>query len=55
MAAAGLVLTGMWLHSAVLALIALTIASIGILAAFPVFWSLPSASWPVPPQPAGLP
>ncbi|WP_020201266.1 MFS transporter, partial [Cupriavidus sp. WS] len=43
MAAAGLVLTGMWLHSAVLALIALTIASIGILAAFPVFWSLPSA------------
>lgn len=43
MAAAGLVLTGMWLHSAVLALVALTIASVGILAAFPVFWSLPSA------------
>ncbi|GAB7548200.1 MFS transporter [Cupriavidus sp. 8B] len=43
MAATGLVLTGMWLHSAVLAMVALTIASIGILAAFPVFWSLPSA------------
>ncbi|WP_437341714.1 MFS transporter [Cupriavidus basilensis] len=43
MAAAGLVLTGMWLHSAVLAMVALTIASVGILAAFPVFWSLPSA------------
>ncbi len=43
LAAAGLTLTGMWLHSAVLALVALTIASIGILAAFPVFWSLPSA------------
>ncbi|ABF08805.1 D-galactonate transporter [Cupriavidus metallidurans] len=42
-AAVGLTLTGFLLHSAVLALIALTIASIGILAAFPVFWSLPSA------------
>jgi len=42
LAAAGLTLTGLWLHSAVLALVALTIASIGILAAFPVFWSLPS-------------
>ncbi|PLP99900.1 MFS transporter [Cupriavidus pauculus] len=43
LAAVGLTLTGMWLHSAVLALIALTVASVGILAAFPVFWSLPSA------------
>lgn len=43
LAAVGLTLTGFWLHSAVLALIALTVASIGILAAFPVFWSLPSA------------
>ena len=42
-AAAGLVLTGMLLHSAVLALCALTLASVGILAAFPVFWSIPSA------------
>lgn len=43
LAAVGLTLTGFWLHSAVLALIALTLASVGILAAFPVFWSLPSA------------
>lgn len=43
LAAVGLTLTGMWLHSATLALVALTIASVGILAAFPVFWSLPSA------------
>ncbi|WP_066738249.1 MFS transporter [Cupriavidus sp. D384] len=43
LAAVGLTLTGFWLHSAVLALIALTVASVGILAAFPVFWSLPSA------------
>ncbi|MEG0556253.1 MAG: MFS transporter [Comamonas sp.] len=42
-AAAGLILTGLFLHSAVLALCALTLASIGILAAFPVFWSIPSA------------
>ena len=43
LAAVGLTLTGFWLHSAVLALVALTVASVGILAAFPVFWSLPSA------------
>ncbi len=43
LAAVGLTLTGSLLHSAVLALVALTVASIGILAAFPVFWSLPSA------------
>ena len=42
-AAAGLILTGMFLHDAVLALCALTLASVGILAAFPVFWSIPSA------------
>ena len=39
----GLVATGMLLHNALFALIALTIASVGILAAFPVFWSIPSA------------
>jgi ethanolamine transporter EutH len=33
----------MFLHDAVLALCALTLASVGILAAFPVFWSIPSA------------
>ena len=43
LAAVGLTLTGFFLHSAVLALVALTLASVGILAAFPVFWSLPSA------------
>ena len=42
-AATGLILTGMFLHNAVLALCALTLASVGILAAFPVFWSIPSA------------
>ncbi len=39
----GLVATGMLLHNATLALVALTVASVGILAAFPVFWSLPAA------------
>lgn len=43
LAAVGLTLTGFWLQSATMALCALTVASIGILAAFPVFWSLPSA------------
>lgn len=45
LAAAGLTLTGVFLgrHQEVFALIALTAASIGILAAFPVFWSMPSA------------
>lgn len=42
LAALGLVLTAALLHSTWLALLALTLASIGILAAFPVFWSLPS-------------
>jgi MFS family permease len=39
----GLMGTGMLLHSPMLALLALCVASIGILAAFPVFWSLPAA------------
>ena len=39
----GLVATGMLLHNALFALIALTVASVGILAAFPVFWSIPAA------------
>ncbi len=42
-ACVGLVATGMLLHNATLALVALTVASVGILAAFPVFWSLPAA------------
>ena len=42
LAAAGLTLTALFLHNTVLAMIALSLASVGILAAFPVFWSLPS-------------
>jgi D-galactonate transporter len=42
-AAAGLMATGALLHNPVLALCALSVAAIGILAAFPVFWSLPAA------------
>jgi len=42
-ASIGLVLTGMFLGNATLALAALTLAAIGILAAFPVFWSIPGA------------
>ncbi len=42
-ASIGLVLTGLALGNAVLALAALTLAAIGILAAFPVFWSIPGA------------
>lgn len=41
-AALGLVLTAALLHNTWLALLALTLASVGILAAFPVFWALPS-------------
>jgi MFS family permease len=40
-AAIGLAATGALMGNAVAALIALTIASIGILAAFPVFWAMP--------------
>lgn len=43
LAFAGLMGTGMLLHSPVLAMWALSAASIGILAAFPVFWALPAA------------
>ncbi|MBP6115145.1 MAG: MFS transporter [Neisseriaceae bacterium] len=42
LASIGLVMTGFFAHNAVMALIGLTIASVGILAAFPVFWSIPS-------------
>jgi D-galactonate transporter len=42
-ASIGLILTGFFLGNAVLALCALTLAAIGILAAFPVFWSIPAA------------
>lgn len=42
-ASAGLVFTGLFLGNATAALCALTLASIGILAAFPVFWSMPAA------------
>ncbi|WP_407310495.1 MFS transporter [Pseudomonas sp. nanlin1] len=43
LAGAGLIGTGLLLGNATLALIALTIAAMGILAAFPVFWSIPGA------------
>ncbi|GAC1334864.1 MAG: MFS transporter [Collimonas sp.] len=42
-ASIGLILTGFFIGNAVLALLALTLAAIGILAAFPVFWSIPAA------------
>ena len=42
-ASVGLILTGLTLGNAVMALCALTLAAIGILAAFPVFWSIPAA------------
>ena len=42
-ACVGLVFTGLSLHNAPLALVALTVAAVGILAAFPVFWSIPAA------------
>ncbi|MBF6989072.1 MULTISPECIES: MFS transporter [unclassified Cupriavidus] len=42
-AGVGLSLTGMLLGNAIAALCALSLAAIGILAAFPVFWSLPAA------------
>ncbi|PWD82954.1 MFS transporter [Ignatzschineria cameli] len=38
----GLILTGFFMGNAVAAMVGLVIGSIGILAAFPVFWSLPS-------------
>jgi len=41
-ASAGLVATGATLGSPFLALVSLTVAAIGILAAFPVFWSIPA-------------
>ncbi len=43
LAGAGLIGTGLFLGNATLALIALTIAAMGILAAFQVFWSIPGA------------
>ncbi|MCA1322818.1 MFS transporter [Herbaspirillum sp. alder98] len=42
-ASVGLVATGLTLGNATIALISLTVAAIGILAAFPVFWSIPAA------------
>ena len=42
-ASVGLIATGLTLGNASLALISLTVAAIGILAAFPVFWSIPAA------------
>jgi len=38
-----LICTGLFIGNATLALIALTVAAMGILAAFPVFWSIPGA------------
>ena len=43
LAGLGLICTGLFIGNAVLALIALTVAAMGILAAFPVFWSIPGA------------
>jgi D-galactonate transporter len=43
LAGLGLIATGLCLGNATMALIALTIAAAGILAAFPVFWSIPGA------------
>lgn len=42
LAGIGLIMTGFFLSNAIAAMIGLVIASMGILAAFPVFWSLPS-------------
>ncbi|MEJ8821192.1 MFS transporter [Variovorax humicola] len=42
-ASTGLILTGLCLGNALMAMCALTLAAIGILAAFPVFWSIPAA------------
>ena len=42
-ASIGLILTGFFIGNAILALCALTLAAAGILAAFPVFWSIPAA------------
>jgi D-galactonate transporter len=43
LAGIGLIATGLTLGNAVAAMCALTIAAVGILASFPVFWSLPAA------------
>lgn len=43
LAGLGLIGTGLLIGNAVLALIALSVAAMGILAAFPVFWSIPGA------------
>ena len=42
-AAVGLIATGALIGHAVAALLALTVAAVGILAAFPVFWALPQS------------
>ena len=41
--AAGLVLSAVWGQNTVLAMIALTLATMGILTTLPLFWSLPTA------------
>lgn len=43
LASGGLAMTGYLLHSPIFALVALSVAAIGILAAFPVFWAIPAA------------
>jgi len=42
-AAVGLIATGAFIGHAVAALLALTVAAVGIIAAFPVFWALPQS------------
>lgn len=41
--AVGLVLSAVWAHNTLLAMIALTVATMGTLTAIPLFWSLPTA------------
>lgn len=41
--AVGLVLSALWAHNTVLAMAALTLATMGILTTLPLFWSLPTA------------
>ncbi|MDB6047702.1 MAG: major facilitator superfamily 1 [Pseudomonas sp.] len=43
LAALGLILTGVFVDSGVIAMITLTMAAIGVLGAMPIFWSFPSA------------
>ena len=41
--AVGLTVTAVWAHNTVIAMVGLTLATMGILTTFPLFWSLPTA------------